>query len=83
MHARFEPLPSRNSDADTAAKSLRDRHGEWAHVDARDSTSRAANLAYRIRAGLHSSFRPAGAYEARSQGTDVWARYVGPRAEAT
>lgn len=85
MHARFEPVPSRSSAADTTARALRERPGDWALISEHPVISQASNLAYRIRTGRHSSFRPAGAYEAKSRstgdsGAGVWARYVGDAA---
>jgi hypothetical protein len=83
MHARFEPLPapSRSQDAHDTAKALRERPDEWAHIETLGNLNRATNLAYRIRTGRHSAFRPAGAFDATARlagdGTaSVYACYV-------
>src|SRR4051812_47957991 len=84
MHARFEPLPSprRSQEAHDAATALRDRPGEWAHLDTLPNLNRATSLGHRIRTGKHAAFRPAGAFEARARSAGdgtahVYARYIG------
>ncbi|MEU0166856.1 hypothetical protein ABZ214_15520 [Streptomyces iakyrus] len=84
MHARFQPLPSqkRSQEAYDTAQALRDRPGEWAHIETLANLNRATNLGYRIRTGMHAAFRPAGAFDAtaRSAGdgtADLYARYIG------
>ncbi|MEU7576789.1 hypothetical protein AB0B50_04205 [Streptomyces sp. NPDC041068] len=84
MHARFQPLPNRRHPHDTyeTAAALRDRPGEWAHVDTHPNSNRASNQAHRIRTGKLAAFRPAGEFEAtvRNNGEDViyvYARYIG------
>ncbi|MEV0445523.1 hypothetical protein AB0I84_08890 [Streptomyces spectabilis] len=84
MHARFEPLPDKRHSHETheTAAALRDRPGEWAHVDTHPNSNRASNQAHRIRTGKLAAFRPAGAFEAtiRNDGEDVinvYARYTG------
>ncbi|MGG2460630.1 hypothetical protein ACO0M4_12565 [Streptomyces sp. RGM 3693] len=82
MHALFEPLPvpTRRQAAYDTAEALRDRPGEWARIETLGNLNRAHNLAYRIRAGRHGAFQPAGAFEATARRSDdgtasVYARY--------
>lgn len=67
------------------AAQLRERPGEWAHVRTRDSSTRAASLAYHIRVGTSPVFQPKGTYEAASRYVAgehrVYARYVGDAGE--
>ncbi|MER6543134.1 hypothetical protein [Streptomyces sp. NPDC001250] len=84
MHARFQPLPSqkRSQEAHHTAQALRDRPGEWAHIETLANLNRATNLGYRIRTGMHAAFRPAGAFDAtaRSVGdgtAELYACYIG------
>lgn len=83
MHARFEPLPAptRSQEAYDTAQALREHPDEWAHIDNLGNLNRATNLAYRIRTGRHSAFRPAGAFDATARlaedGTaSVYACYI-------
>lgn len=85
MHARFVPLPNqrRSQEAYDTAQALRERPGEWAHIETLANLNRATNLGYRIRTGMHSAFRPAGAFDAtaRSVGdgtAELYACYIGP-----
>ncbi|MEU5683635.1 hypothetical protein DEJ48_36885 [Streptomyces venezuelae] len=87
MHARFAPLPDKRTHHATyeTAAALRDRPGEWAHVDTHPNSNRASNQAHRIRTGKLAAFRPAGAFEATirtddDEAIDVYARYVGATA---
>ncbi|MFE4869443.1 hypothetical protein [Streptomyces sp. NPDC056682] len=84
MHARFEPLPApaRSKEAHDTAQALRERPGEWAHIETLGNLNRATNLAYRIRTGRHAAFRSVGTFDATARlGDDgtasVYACYVG------
>ncbi|WP_406260180.1 hypothetical protein OIA45_19195 [Streptomyces chartreusis] len=84
MHARFETLPDqrRSQEAYDTAQALRERPGQWAHIDSHPNLNRATNQGHRIRTGKIAAFRPAGAFEAQPRSTgdgtaDVYARYVG------
>ncbi|MFI6089569.1 hypothetical protein [Streptomyces sp. NPDC051218] len=72
MHALFKPLPAptRSQEAHDTAQALRERPGEWAHIEDLGNLNRATNLAYRIRTGRHSAFRPAGAFDATARLAD-------------
>ncbi|MGW6021202.1 hypothetical protein [Streptomyces sp. NPDC055099] len=83
MHARFEPLPAptRSQEAHDTAQALREHPDEWAHIEELGNLNRATNLAYRVRTGRHSAFRPAGAFDATARLADdgtasVYACYI-------
>lgn len=63
------------------AASLRSRPGKWARIAEYPAPHSAYAFANRVRQGKLSSFRPAGAFEARAAASDsggtVWVRYVG------
>jgi hypothetical protein len=63
------------------AAALRARPGEWARVKVYGSPGSARVYAHQINHGGTEPFRPAGAFEATTRGCDVWARFVGPRAD--
>jgi hypothetical protein len=90
MHARFEALPDqrRSQEAYHTAQALRERPGEWAHIDSHPNLNRATNQGHRIRTGKIAAFRPAGTFEAQPRSTgdgtaDVYARYIGAKSENT
>ncbi|GEC05681.1 hypothetical protein SSP24_33360 [Streptomyces spinoverrucosus] len=76
MHARFVPLPNqrRSQEAYDTAQVLREWPGEWAHIETLAKLNRATNLGYRIRTGMHSAFRPAGAFDATARSVGLRSR---------
>ncbi|GGX36323.1 hypothetical protein GCM10010341_67240 [Streptomyces noursei] len=84
MHARFEPLPtsSRSQDAYDTARALRERPGEWARIETLGNANRAHNLAYRIRAGSHRAFHPAGDLKPPQEGPTTAPRTSTPATSA-
>ena len=71
-------LPSRGKWV-RIAEQLRERAGQWALVYVGPSKNAASCLASEHRTGRTPAFRPAGHYEVRQDGCDVYARYVGER----
>jgi hypothetical protein len=84
---RFAPLPpptvrrgpeTRASVEWTeAALELRARPGEWGIVKQHITRSAASAMAHAVKTGRIKAFRPAGAFEAFTNGLDTWARFVG------
>lgn len=84
LDIKWEEPPAdgrRQTRWDLVAAALRERPGEWAMVKENTSSSTAVNISL----GRLISFRPAGAFEARSvkaakeggERRDVYARFVG------
>lgn len=72
-----EPPPRDRSnwgayDHNLIARTLRQRPGEWAELP-----QVGVNVAQTIRSGLHSAYRPMGAFEAVARYGVLYARYVG------
>lgn len=63
------------------AQALKDRPGEWHRVEISKTSGAAAVRAYKIRRGKVWAFTPAGDFDARGSGSEVYARYVGGAAE--
>jgi hypothetical protein len=59
------------------ADRLRRKPGQWTVVDTKMTYAAAAGLAASIRHGRYLAWRPVGKFEARQNGLDVYARYVG------
>lgn len=59
------------------AAMCRARHGEWIALATRNTQAGARATASQINHGLLRAFSPAGDYEARVDGNQVWARYLG------
>lgn len=57
------------------AAELRSRPMEWARLD--DIGTNPRSYVTHIRKGRMSAFRPAGTFEAKVAGGQLWARYVG------
>jgi hypothetical protein len=81
----FEPLPdgaTRHGINTAIAAKLRDRPGEWAHINTYTTPGSAASCAQQINSGRLAAYAPAGSFEAKSRTVDgerrVYARYVGP-----
>jgi hypothetical protein len=74
------PPPAGTSKHNHIAEELRARPGEWAVVQRKTSTARAASAAQAIRTGRLRAYAPAGAFEAKSRKVGdeyrVYARYV-------
>ena len=79
----YRPGPShvreRRSHKDHA-EHMRKNPGVWVKVTDKTTLAAAYNMTWQIKNGGLASFRPAGAYDAYSNGTEVIARYTG-RAE--
>jgi len=64
------------------ANLLRERPGEWALVETRDTLGGASGAAWQIRHAYFKAYEPAGSFEAvaRTEGErrNVYARYIGP-----
>lgn len=58
-------------------KGLRENKGKWAKLAPRSSVQSARSLAGNILHGRIGSFTPAGAFEAKHSGVDVWVRFLG------
>jgi hypothetical protein len=65
------------------ADELRSRPGHWGVVATGLTKTRteASSLAVGIRRSKYAAFKPVGAWESRSSGSTVWARYVGENGE--
>ena len=60
------------------AVSLREHKDKWAVLPNKSGSDKAAqNLAQSIRRGATKAFAPKNSYEAVSEGTKIWVRYVG------
>ncbi|TXS35089.1 hypothetical protein [Streptomyces sp. t39] len=69
-----------------AAEAVRARPGEWARIGCYGSRDAAASVAWQIRKGVRSAWRPVGAFQAvsRTVGGEfrVYVRYVGEAGNA-
>jgi len=70
------PRPSLRTWTKEAAE-LRAHPHQWALLTTKSTVTTLDNTIYRIRHGQLAAFRPAGAFEAKRRGLDVWVRYVG------
>lgn len=76
----YRPGPTVNRERRShlaVAKHLKENPGVWAVVRTAPNATAAASAAYQIRQGVRAAFRPAGHYDAYSNGTEVVARYTG------
>lgn len=77
---QYRPGPTVNRDRRSyieVAQHLKENPGVWAVVRTAPNTTAAASAAYQIRQGVRAAFRPAGEYDAYSNGLEVIARYTG------
>lgn len=82
MATRFEYRPGprhhrEREDYIDLANHMNENPGVWVKVRETPTPGAAAVAAYQIRTGVRKAFRPAGAYDAYSTGTEVIARYTG------
>lgn len=70
-----ESAQPRAHSSDALAARLRTNPGHWARVGRYSFPASAQQRARDIEGGIPLAFRPHGAYQARSVGTEVWARY--------
>lgn len=68
------PKAGRTTDWDAIANELRDHPGTWALVSTRPKS--AGQVASALRNGHYAGFVK-GEFEAKSRGTEVYARYIG------
>jgi hypothetical protein len=76
----YRPGPSRyrsRQDYSHLAEHLKVNPGVWVKVRTATNSNSAASAAYQIRVGRRAAFRPAGQFDAYSEGADVIARYTG------
>lgn len=59
------------------AEHMRKNPGVWVKVTTKTTLAAAYNMTWQIKNGGLASFRPAGHYDAYSDGTEVVARYTG------
>lgn len=59
------------------AEHMRQNPGVWVKVTTKTTLAAAYNMTWQIKNGGLASFRPAGAYDAYSNGREVIARYTG------
>lgn len=59
------------------ADHMRKNPGVWVKVTDKNTLAAAYNMTWQIKNGGLASFRPTGAYDAYSNGTEVIARYTG------
>lgn len=69
-------LPARVTWLEQADK-LRHNRGEWSLLVTRPTRHGARSLASQINRGALYAFRPAGDFEARAEGLEVRARFLG------
>jgi hypothetical protein len=84
---RFAPLPPPASrrgpetrasvEWTEAALELRARPNEWGIVKQHVTRSAASAMAHAVKTGRIKAFKPAGSFEAFTQGLDTWVRWVG------
>lgn len=77
MSVTFGDIPNRDTRWAPVAAALRERPGEWAKVEFEGTDSSCRSTASHIKKGVLKSFRPAGAFEAKTVNYELWARYVG------
>jgi hypothetical protein len=58
------------------ATELKDNPGLWAVVKVFEKNPNASAFAFSVRNGKLKSFQPAGDFQARTRGGEVWARFV-------
>lgn len=74
----YRPGPRRTrarSDYSNLAEHLKANPGVWVKVRTAPNPTAAASAAYQIRIGRRAAFRPAGQFDAYSDGNEVIARY--------
>ncbi|AGP56839.1 hypothetical protein [Streptomyces rapamycinicus] len=75
------PPPTGKSEHNYIAEELRARPDEWAVVQRKATTTRAASAAQAIRSGKLRAYAPPGSFEAKSRTVGgehrVYARYLG------
>lgn len=76
MTYEYRSGPSRNKYGDFA-KHLKQNPGVWAKLRTADTDAGAWAAAHQIKTGRRAAFRPAGEYDAYTQGRDVIVRFVG------
>jgi hypothetical protein len=74
-----EPPPDAGNSGRWGAEAdeLRRNTGKWARIAELGTPKMAYNLAHQIKTGALKSFKPAGAFDARTKATCVWVRHVG------
>lgn len=71
------PRGRTRSDYTDLTEHLKANAGAWFKVRTAENAGAAASAAYQIRIGRRAAFRPAGDFDAYSEGADVIARYRG------
>ncbi|QDK01921.1 hypothetical protein SEA_VIBAKI_41 [Arthrobacter phage Vibaki] len=72
------PGPARDKYSDLVAY-LKKHPAEWVKLRTASTNAAAWAAAHQIRTGRRAAFRPAGEFEAYTQGPDIVVRYIGPQ----
>lgn len=72
----YRPAPKRIKYQDLA-EHMKRNPGVWVKVRTADSDAGAWAAAHQIKNGRRAAFRPAGTYDAYTQGNDIVACYIG------
>ncbi|RKS19662.1 hypothetical protein DFO58_2163 [Arthrobacter sp. AG1021] len=72
----YRPTPVRIKYQDLADH-MKDNPGVWVKVRTANTEAAAWAAAQQIKTGRRAAFRPAGDYDAYTQGCDIVARYTG------
>ena len=80
MSFDYRPTPMRIKYQDEA-EHMKANPGTWVKVRTAPTEAAAWAAAQQIKTGRRAAFRPAGAYDAYTQGCDVIAAYVGGEGE--